>query len=70
MECRVLQIIDVSLQPLGGSLVLGQVVRFHIDRALFDNFRIDPQNLRAIGRMGGSGYTRTRDRFDMMRPKV
>lgn len=70
MECKVMQIIDVSLEPLGGSLVLGQVVRFHIDRALFDNFRIDPESLRAIGRMGGAGYTRTRDRFEMIRPKV
>ncbi|HLK51640.1 MAG TPA: flavin reductase family protein [Bryobacteraceae bacterium] len=70
MECKVVQIVDVSLQPLGGSLILGEVVRFHIDRALFDNFRIDPDKLCAIGRMGGNGYTRTRDRFEMIRPKV
>src|SRR5579872_368827 len=70
MECKVLQIIDVSTRPLGGSLVLGEVVRFHIDRRLFDNFRIDPAELRAIGRMGGNGYTRTRDRFEMIRPQV
>jgi len=70
MECKVLQIIDVSLQPLGGSLILGEVVRFHIDRAMFENFRIDPEKLRAIGRMGGNGYTRTRDRFEMVRPRV
>jgi len=68
MECKVLQIIDVSMQPLGGSLVIGEVVRFHIDRGMFENFRIDPEKLRAIGRMGGSGYTRTRDRFEMVRP--
>src|SRR5690242_530070 len=59
MECKLVQIVDVSLQPLGGSLVLGEVVRFHIDPAIFDNFRIDPEKLRAIGRMGGNGYTRT-----------
>src|SRR5690242_13008429 len=70
MECKVMQIIDVSLQPLGGSLIIGEVVRFHIDRALFENFRIDPDKLRAIGRMGGNGYTRTRDRFEMIRPQV
>ena len=70
MECKVMQIIDVSLQPLGGSLIIGEVVRFHIDRALFENFRVDPDRLRAIGRMGGNGYTRTRDRFEMIRPQV
>ena len=70
MECKVLQIIDVSTRPMGGSLVIGEVVRFHVDGALFDNFRIDPETLRAVGRMGGNSYTRTRDRFEMVRPKV
>lgn len=70
MECKLVQIVDVSLKPMGGSLVLGEVVRFHVERRLFDNFRIDPAELRAIGRMGGNGYARTRDRFDMIRPQV
>ena len=70
MECRLVQIVDVSAKPLGGSLVLGEVLRFHIDDVLFDDFKIDPDKLRAIGRMGGPTYTRTRDRFDMVRPKT
>jgi flavin reductase (DIM6/NTAB) family NADH-FMN oxidoreductase RutF len=69
MECRLLQIVEVSPQPLGGSLVLGEVLRFHIDDPLFENFKIDAGGLNAIGRMGGAAYTRTRDRFDMERPK-
>jgi flavin reductase (DIM6/NTAB) family NADH-FMN oxidoreductase RutF len=70
MECRLIEIVDVSAKPLGGSLVLGEVLRFHIDDALFDNFKIDPDKLHAIGRMGGPTYTRTTDRFDMVRPKT
>jgi flavin reductase (DIM6/NTAB) family NADH-FMN oxidoreductase RutF len=70
MECRLIQILDISTRPLGGSLIIGEVVRFHVDDALVDNFRIDPDKLRAIGRMGGNEYTRTRDRFEMIRPKV
>lgn len=69
MECRLQQIVHVSTEPLGGSLVLGQVLRFHVSDALLDNFRIDPDRLHAIGRMAGSTYTRTRDRFEMERPK-
>jgi flavin reductase (DIM6/NTAB) family NADH-FMN oxidoreductase RutF len=69
MECRLQQVIHVSTEPLGGSLVLGEVLRFHVSTLLFDNFRIDPDQLQAIGRMAGSTYTRTRDRFDMERPK-
>jgi flavin reductase (DIM6/NTAB) family NADH-FMN oxidoreductase RutF len=68
MECRLLQVVHVSSKPLGGSLVLGEVLRFHVDDGLCQGFRIDPERLRAIGRMGGPVYTRTRDRFDMPRP--
>jgi hypothetical protein len=41
-----------------------------LEDGLAENFRIDPDKLRAIGRMGGNEYTRTRDRFEMIRPKV
>ncbi len=69
MECRLLQIVDVSSKPLGGSLVIGEVLRFHVADELFDNFKIDPGLLQPIGRMGGPTYTRVTDRFDMIRPK-
>ena len=73
MECRLRQILVVSEQPGGGSLVLGDVLRFHIEEALLDDqkggYKIDPDKLNAIGRMGGPIYTRTRDRFEMQRPK-
>jgi flavin reductase (DIM6/NTAB) family NADH-FMN oxidoreductase RutF len=68
MECRLLQMVQVSDQPGGGTLVLGEVLRFHVREDLFENFRIDPDKLRAIGRMAGSTYIRTTDRFDLERP--
>jgi flavin reductase (DIM6/NTAB) family NADH-FMN oxidoreductase RutF len=69
MECRLRQIIEVSDRPSGGTIVLGEVVRFHVNDALVENFRIDPEKLAAIGRMGGPTYARTRDRFDLKRPE-
>lgn len=69
MECRLVDIVELSRKPLGGSFVLGEIVRFHVDDALFDAFRIDPDKLCAVGRMGGPSYARTKDRFDMERPK-
>ena len=69
MECRLVQVIHVSAKPGGGSLVLGEVVRFHVDNAIVSNNAIDPDKLRPIGRMGGPTYVRTTDRFDMERPK-
>jgi flavin reductase (DIM6/NTAB) family NADH-FMN oxidoreductase RutF len=70
MECRLLQVVHVSPKPLGGSIVLGEVLRFHVEEALFDNFRIDPDRLHAIGRMGGPTYARTTDRFELPRPTL
>ena len=70
MECKLRQIVEVSNLPRGASLVLGEVLRFHVEDAIFHDFRIDPDGLRAVGRMGGNVYTRTRDRFEMIRPSV
>jgi flavin reductase (DIM6/NTAB) family NADH-FMN oxidoreductase RutF len=70
MECKLLQIVEASAQPLGGSLVLGEVLRFHVADAVIENFRVDPDALNAVGRMGGPAYTRTKDRFDIARPVV
>lgn len=70
MECKLLQIIHVSSKQLGGSIVLGEVLRFHVADDLYENYKIDPDKLKPIGRMGGPTYTRTTDRFDMARPRM
>jgi flavin reductase (DIM6/NTAB) family NADH-FMN oxidoreductase RutF len=70
MECRLTQIVRINpRQPGGGNIVIGEVVLFHIADEIIDNFRIDPDKLNAIGRMGGPTYSRTRDRFELIRPK-
>lgn len=70
LECKLVQIVTVSSKPLGGSIVLGEVLRFHVDDRLIDDFKIDPDKLQPVGRMGGPTYTRTTDRFDLIRPKA
>jgi flavin reductase (DIM6/NTAB) family NADH-FMN oxidoreductase RutF len=70
MECKLYLTFEIGEAPGSGSLVLGEVLRFHVDDRYFDDFKIDPDKLRAIGRMGGASYTRTTDRFDMARPVV
>lgn len=64
LECRRY----VSL-GLGRSreIVLGEVVNMHIRADLVDQerFYVDQLALDAIGRMGGHGYSTTRDQFDL-----
>ena len=68
MECKLRQIVEMSSLPLGGSLVIGEVVRFHVDDEYFDDYRIDVDKLRPVGRMAGFTYARTTDRFELVRP--
>jgi flavin reductase (DIM6/NTAB) family NADH-FMN oxidoreductase RutF len=68
MECRLIEVVDVSRLPRGASLVLGEVVRFHVDDRVVSNYVIDPEKLRAVGRMSANSYVRTRDRFELIRP--
>lgn len=69
-ECKLHQILDFSTAPTSSSLVIGEVVAVHLDEAHLKNGRIDGNSLDLIGRMGGMQYTRTTERFDMIRPKV
>lgn len=70
MECRLNQIVTVGTEPLGGSVVIGEIVLFHIADELFDNFRVDLRKLSPIGRLAGSSYCRVTDIFDLIRPKT
>ncbi|MGC2365932.1 MAG: flavin reductase family protein [Candidatus Sulfotelmatobacter sp.] len=69
-ECKLHQILDFSAAPTGGSLVIGRIVSIHISDAHLKDGTLDRNSLDLIGRMGGLQYTRTTQRFEMVRPKV
>ncbi len=69
MECRLTQVVYTSHLPGSGVVVLGEVVRFHVRDDLFEDFRVDPAGLDAVGRMAGNTWVRTRDRIELIRPK-
>jgi flavin reductase (DIM6/NTAB) family NADH-FMN oxidoreductase RutF len=69
-ECRLHQIIDFSPAPTSSSLVIGEIVSIHMNDTHIKEGRLDRNSLDLIGRMGGIQYTRTTERFEMVRPKV
>ncbi|MGB7332784.1 MAG: flavin reductase family protein, partial [Terriglobales bacterium] len=69
-ECRLHQILDFNPGPEGGSLVIGEIVSVHISDRHIKEGRLDRDSLDLIGRLGGMQYTRTTERFEMVRPKV
>ncbi|MEA3501519.1 MAG: flavin reductase family protein [Actinomycetota bacterium] len=68
LECRVTHIVEIT-DPPTNAVVFGEVVRIHVRSDLVDGTVISPAGLKAIGKMAGSGYTRTVDGyFEMDRP--
>jgi len=68
-ECRLDRVIRVSEGPAGGNLVLGRIVWMHVaDGVIGSSGYPDPDRLDLVGRMGGTDYLRTRDRFPLDRP--
>lgn len=71
MECTLEEVRTYGDSGGSGSLVVGRVLLMHIDPTLRDpaDGRVLPERLRAVGRMGGSLWCRTRDAFELERPK-
>ena len=69
-ECRRYQILDFSSEPTSSSLVIGRIVSIHVKDEHLKEGKLDRNSLDLIGRMGGMQYTRTTQRFEMVRPKV
>jgi len=69
LECRVSQVVELA-DPPTNTVVFGRIEHIRLRSDLLEDMRIDPFRLRAVGRMAGSGYTRTVDGyFEMPRPR-
>jgi flavin reductase (DIM6/NTAB) family NADH-FMN oxidoreductase RutF len=71
LECRVVQVVDLgSPDEPTNSVVVARVTRIHVDEAVLAGFVPDPELMQLVGRMGGSLWCTTRDRFTLVRPTV
>jgi flavin reductase (DIM6/NTAB) family NADH-FMN oxidoreductase RutF len=69
LECRATQFVPV--QSTHYTLVLGQVLRFHIREGLLRaSGAVDAALLRPVGRLSGDEYARLGAVFEMKRPAV
>lgn len=66
-ECETVQVVRMNVGvALGGNVVIGRVVHVFVDDAIVDErWRVDAQRVGAVGRIGGIGYVRTREKFDV-----
>ena len=65
-ECQTVQVVRTNPGAVaGGNIVIGRVVHVFVRDDLIDaRYHIDSDKLDAIGRMAGTSFCRTRDRFN------
>lgn len=70
MECVLEQ--SLALGGTNGSpacdLLIGRVVRFHVDDTLYQNGRIDAAALKPVSRLAGNDYAKLGEGFTLVRP--
>ena len=69
LECRVIDEKVIGDDTLANAIVFGEVVAIHVADTVLDGTRINADVLDAIGRLAGSAYATTRDRFTLDRPQ-
>jgi flavin reductase (DIM6/NTAB) family NADH-FMN oxidoreductase RutF len=70
LECQMRQMIPVGDERYGATLIIGEVVRFHVrDDLILDNSRIDFKMLDAVGRLAGDWYCVTTDQYELPRAR-
>ncbi len=58
MECKLYKVVPIGPDgPGGGTLVIGEIVLFHIDDRIYEDGRINVEGLRPLGRLAGALYT-------------
>ncbi len=68
-ECAVHSVVRIGDGPLSAHVVFGRILLVHIDDQVLDERgRPDPALLDLVGRLGGEGYVRTTERFNLRRP--
>ncbi len=68
LECAVRHLLPFGTHPGASTVVIGEVVCIHVEESVLTDGVPDAGKLRAVGRLGGTAWCRTTDRFDLPRP--
>jgi flavin reductase (DIM6/NTAB) family NADH-FMN oxidoreductase RutF len=68
-ECTLHSIVRIGEGPLAANVIFGSIHLVHVSNSVLGpDGRPDPARLDMIGRMSGEEYTRTTERFSIVRP--
>ena len=63
-ECVLHQAVDLP----GADLLIGRIVRIHVDEAIYKEGRINADLLKPVSRLAGTNYAKLGDVFSLKRP--
>lgn len=63
-ECVLHQAIDLP----NTDLLIGRIVRIHVDESIYENGRINAEVLKPVSRLAGTNYARLGEMFSLKRP--
>ena len=66
-ECKLQQLIRISEQAGGGTVIFGEVSCIHIQDDIYVDGYVQLDKFKPIGRLAGASYTRVTDLFDIQR---
>ena len=69
-ECRLRETLTLSDQPLGGVLILLDVVAVYVDNEVVEDDLIQVNLLKAVGKLGGNDYCRANADLTLQRPVI
>ncbi len=71
MECRLFKIVPHGAGHLAANYIIGEVVQFHVARALMPGGVFEPGHIDYVARLGGDAYARVTPEttFSMPRPQ-
>lgn len=64
-ECRLEHTVGLH----GTQLIVGRIVRYHVDEAIYENGRISHEALKPVSRLAGANYAGVGNVFSLNRPK-
>lgn len=67
-ECRLREVLEVSSLPMGGHMMLLDVVNIFVNESVLVDGQIAPHLLNTVGKLGGDLYATTQERFELARP--
>lgn len=69
-ECKLEHSVELGGMDIpGADLIIGKIVRFHIDESIYEDGKINLENLGAVSRLAGDNYAKIGEVFSIARPK-